>query len=349
MLDLAIALAGLLLLTFVYADMMWTTMGGGSGPLTHRMTSVIWKMLLRLPSRGFLRWGGVIVTVAAVGSWILLLWGGWSIVFSAGEGAVVNATTGQPAGVWERIYFVGFTIFTLGVGDFRPAGALWQVMTPVATLSGLFLVTFAITYLVPVVQAATAKRQLSVLIAGLGLSAQDVVLGTWDGKDCSALGTHLQGFTPNLALLEQRHLTYPILHYFHSDTAIQAIALRVAALDEALTILACGMPEHHGLEASTFRLARQTITEMLETLESAFIDPAETLPPPPSLDLLRAHGLPLVSDATFQEGVSALSARRRLLCAFVEHDGWSWDMIRSEGGLHDPLVPLGKSDGEKSW
>lgn len=59
-----------------------------------------------------------------------------------------STATGNPAGTVERLYFTGYTVFTLGNGDFRPGAGTWQLATVAATGTGLVLITLAITYAV---------------------------------------------------------------------------------------------------------------------------------------------------------------------------------------------------------
>lgn len=324
---------GIFLIAFVFLDVLWTALGIGGGPFTRRFTSLLWRGVLQLYERTtlghrFLVVTGVSVFLLAIGVWILGLWAGCFLLFSGIEGAVVHAQTGLPAGFWERVYFSGFTVFTLGTGDYVPQGALWQALTPLAALSGLFLVTLSITYLVPVVQAATHKRQLALRISSLGVSAQDIVLNAWDGTDCKGLQQPLPSLAGELAMLGQQHLTYPVLHYFHSPAHPKAIAPSVVALDEALTILRYGLPERCGLDPPMFRLVRQVITEFLGTLEVTFIEEGRGAPPPPSLDRLREEGLPVTSDEAFREAVRDLAHRRRLLLGLVRSDGWGWEALK---------------------
>ena len=335
---------GALLLLLVLADLLWTTMGAGGGPVTKRVTSLLWGIALRIhhqwPSHRFLSVAGVGVFLFAVMLWIMLLWVGWLLVFTSSTEAVVSAQTKVPADVWERVYFTGFTIFTLGTGDYQPVGRFWQVFTALASFSGLFLVTFSITYVLPVVQAATHKRHLAVYISSLGQSAQAILIHCWNGQNFNSLAQHLTSITSDIAQLEQRHLTYPVLHYFHAKQRPEGIAISLSALDEALTILEYGIEPSARLEEGTFRPVRQVITEFLETLSSIYIDSEDETPPPPALAPLRERGLPVVSDSAFEACVARLEKRRRLLKALVCNDGWSWDTSKPNLGGRAATEPL---------
>ena len=329
----ALIAAGILLLALVAVDVLKTTLGNGGGPFTIRFTGLAWSALLRL-HRGrhhrLLAWGGVLIMFGAVVLWTVVLWGGWTLLFLGGHIAVVEAQTRQPADLWHHIYFTGTTLFTLGPGDYLGDRTAWQILTAVAAYSGLFVITLAITYLTPVVQAATQKRQIAVQILSLGGTPCGLILDAWDGHDCHSLGQYLPPLATELTKLEQRHLAYPVLHYFHSLKPEEAASLRVAALDEALTILEHGLAAPDCLPPRQCRPVRRVITRLLETLDGAHIAADEEVPPIPSLAPLRAQGIPVVDDATFEARVAPLEPRRRLLAGLVTSDGWSWDDIRSD-------------------
>ena len=334
---LMLSILGGLLVLFVYVDVLWTTMGQGGGPFTTRIMSGVWKALLssqrRFGATRLLSSAGIIITILAVVLWILFLWMGWVLVFYGTEGAIVHAQTNTPAGFWEQVYFTGFTIFTLGMGDYVPAGLLWEVLTAVSAISGLFLVTFSITFLIPIVQSATRKCQLAVYIRSIGRTPGEIVRHTWSDGNCEILAQHLPSLTSELVMLKQRHLTYPALHYFHSRDDDAAVALGVAALDEALTIIEYGLESQgrYCMAPGVYRPTRQAINAFLSTLSTAFIEPAHEPPPPPSLAGLREQGLPVVDEAVFRERVAKLSDHRRLLLGLVENDGWRWDLLDDRG------------------
>ena len=114
----------------------------------------------RLLSHRLVAWAGLVVVVSTLLTWTTLLWAGWTLVFSTSPGAIVESATGHPAEVVERVYFVGYTIFTLGLGDYRPQGSAWELATSLAAGSGFLLFGLALAYLVPVTAAATQNRAI---------------------------------------------------------------------------------------------------------------------------------------------------------------------------------------------
>lgn len=325
---MVLLILGFALLAFTMLDAFWSTLtSGGGGPLTRRVARGLWKMALALhrrrTSHRLLKVMGVVIVLAIVGLWIGLLWGGWMLVFSAEPGAVVDATTKTTATVWQRLYFVGFTVFTLGMGDYVPQGDAWRVLTALASLNGLFLVTLSITYLLPIVSAATEKSQIADLLSTLGRTPEAIVQAGWNGEDFSSLESWLVDLSQKITLHAERHLAYPVLHYFHSTDRTSAIAPALGAFDEALSLLAFGVAPEKRLPEATLGAARGAVEILLKRLADSLVEP-EAVPPRPDLGALRAAGIPVVEDDAFQAQMRAHDERRRLLHGFVCSDGWTW-------------------------
>ncbi|MDQ3973415.1 MAG: potassium channel family protein [Actinomycetota bacterium] len=318
---------GFAILATVMVDALLTTVAVSTvaGPLTGNLTHGLWTLALRRRSHRFLRMAGPVIALTAVAVWFAALWLGWSLVFLADTDAVVSATSGRPAGGWDRVYFAGSTLFTLGGGEFIPQGVVWQMLAIVALVNGLTMVTLWITYLIPVTGATTGKRRLAASIASLGERPDAILMSSWDGRGFAPLEPYLVSLTPMVAELAEQHLAYPVLHYFHSAHRYTAAAPMMASLDEALTMLEFGVAPRHRPAQFAFHPLRDAVSHFLDTLFSAFIIPETDPPAAPSLQRLRDTGIPTVDDEEFETAVSKLGQRRRLLHALVDNDGWSWD------------------------
>ncbi|MFW6358390.1 MAG: ion channel [Chroococcales cyanobacterium] len=332
--QILLILIGITILVTVVVDVLITTLTlGGGGPLTSRISSWIWHGALFIHrkhcSHRFLAIVGWSMLIGIPLLWFILVWVGWTFIFSADEMAVVSSSTKLPANLWHRIYFTGYTISTLGLGDFEPKGIFWQICTSIASTFGFSLVTLMFAYLLPVVSSGTRKRQLAVYIATLGGTPDEIVTRAWNGDNFGQFDQHLINLTSQLVNLGETHLNYPVLHYFHSLERSRANALSVVALDEALTLLQYGVSPSHHPDSATLDPARRAIAAYLNTIESAYFKSASETPPLPSVELLRKHGIPTVSDRQFLETTKALTHRRQLLLALIEHDGWNWDAIAS--------------------
>lgn len=320
--------AGASMVLLALLDLGWTTIaaGSGGGPLTRRIARSLWRRSLALhrrnPSHALLHRTGPLLVAALFATWIALVFGGWSAVFLSAEGAVRRATTDVPADLVDRLYFTGYTVFTLGVGDYRPGQGVWQLVTVVATANGLVLVTLGITYLVPVASAVSQRRQLASSISGLGEDGTDIVLSAWNGERFGAVELHLAALASMLDGVQNRHLAYPVLHYFHSEERATAAPLQVVHLAQAVEAWRLAVAPSVRPDAFTLRTVDRALDAFLGTLGEAHIRPAGEPVAPVPLDRLRTAGIPTVSVAVHEQALEASTERRRLLAGLLLADGW---------------------------
>lgn len=320
--------SGASLLAVAGADIVWTTLWvqGGAGPLTSRLMNVSWRALRRVVGgrRTLLTLSGPLVLAATLAVWIGLLVAGWALLFAGGESALVDTQGAGPVSWSERIYFTTYTLFTLGNGGYAPSGGVWRLLTAAATASGMLLVTLLVTYVLSVLDAVTQKRAFASSVSGLGERSEAILRRSWDGEDFDGLDLPLNTLASELDTLTANHKAYPILHYFHSRRARNAPAVNIVVLDEMLTTLRHGTTEGHGPPDVIVDDARSSVEDYLETLHSAFIDPADSQPPAPPLSELAEAGLPTVSEAEFEDALDGVARRRRRLRGLVESDRREW-------------------------
>lgn len=325
---------GLVMLAIVSSDVLVTTITvRGSGFLTNRISSWLWhgatKMHRYHTNHRLLASTGLLLILGMALIWYLSTWIAWSLIFCSFHDAIVNSSNQQPASIGGRIYFVAYTITTLGRGDYQPSSTFWHLLTGLAAANGFFLVTLLIAYLFPVVSAATEKRILAVYISSLGGTADEILTKAWNGKDFGNLDQHLINLAPLIVGLGEKHLTYPVLHYFHTAQRSRCLPLSIAALDEAMTLLQYAILSDCRPDPATLSPVRRSCAAFLSTLKSDYIKPGEYEPPLTPLKLLQNKGIPTVDDRAFKQATKNLTKRRKLLLALVRNDGWSWDAVAS--------------------
>lgn len=320
-------LAGLLLLAAALVDIFWTTLwaDGAGGPISARWTSALWRALRAFGRRRprLIGLAGPVIVSSTLVVWIAMLWAGWALVFAFDDDSLRD-TTNDPGVTWTgRIYFVAYSMFTMGNGDFTPAEGWPQIATALTTGTGMVVITLSVTYLLSVVRAVAHKRAFAASVTGLGERSEDVLALAWDGKAFHSLDVTLSSLASQLAVLADQHKAFPVLHYYHSEKREDASAIAVAVLDEALTLL------EHGVSVGDWNRvamasARASVHSYLETLRSAFIHPADDPPPAPDLGALRSAGIPTVTDEEFCGRLARLADRRRKLLGVVQGDAWEW-------------------------
>ncbi|KXS37031.1 potassium channel family protein [Modicisalibacter sp. 'Wilcox'] len=323
-----------LVLLAIYDAARTTLSASSSGPVTNRLISLIWRWLLwqhrRRRNHALLAAAGPCIAGALMLSWIVIAWTGWWLLFSSEPLAVVNATSRVAASLGERAYFTGYTLTTLGYGDFVPANALWRFLSVVAASNGLILFTLAVTYIVPVVSAVTHKRQLALTISAIGRTPCRIAAATAGDGDYRSLANQLQQVQGDIASLGQQHLAYPVLHYFHSRHADHALPVALARLYQALVVLQHACPALPATVRFQLATTQALIDGFLATLDSAFIHPASRSPRLPSLDDFAT--LPgITHDDEAWRRMHATLGNQRLLLAYIEKDGWAWHDVWGDG------------------
>lgn len=329
MLDTFLIVAGAFVVALVFFDALATTLAvsGGAGPLTTGFLRGAWRVALRLHRQdrksSLLRFAGPAMLIVTVLTWVAALWAGWTLLF-VGSDSVVTAQKGRPAGVADVVYFTGFTIFTLGTGDFVASSAGWRIAMAVAAFSGLFLITLAITYLLSVISAVVSRRVLAQEIHGLGDSPTQIMRKGWTGDGFDEMfQQQLISLSSSVASSAEQHLAYPVLHYFHASTRDVAAPVAIGHLDEALTLIETLKPPLRPRPAVVDPL-RSSIGRYLTTASSTTWAPKVGAPPPPETSQALDAGIP-VSDADVRQAAEHHQERRTQLHRLVASDGWSWE------------------------
>ena len=266
---------------------------------------------------------GGLLSFCTVVMWMGLLWFGWTLIFLPVADAVVRTSTGEPADPVERIYFTGLTLFTLGLGDYRPDGPLWQILTALCVANGFLAVTMSATYLVPMLSAAVQKRAVASMIDSLGNTPEDIVINGWRDDSLLSLGSRLASISSQIVSTATSHLSYPILHTFSTTQAGRALSVQIAKLNEALLLV------EHGVSPEV-RPADLDISSAMRALKDFFNDAgqsgskaAEDVPSPPELARLTGAGIPSVGPEEFESAIAGERGLRSRAFGIVHESGWS--------------------------
>lgn len=327
------AFLGALVVVFIVYDFYVTTLTlHGGGPLSKRLARGIWACFLRVHkaqgSPAALSTAGPIILLFMIITWFGLSWLGWFLVFCGAEDSVVNATTLLPASVGDRIYYAGYTLTTIGYGDFRAPHGMGQIASVVSGFNGLFLVTLAITYSMPVISATADRRQLAILINAFGQSLPELIdRGRGDGS-FRFMASQLQQFAGKIASVSQKHLAYPVIRYFPETHPRKSLPLNLARLDEAIAVVLFAFPDLPNE-------VRAQLTSTQQVIEASFtridLHPRRTPTDPreePNFEQISALR---DSDKTTEAISEMLASRpqRHLLVDYVQKHGWRWSDVHA--------------------
>ncbi len=333
---------GLILLFITATDLINTSLSvRGAGFITKRLSKTIWTVLLAIHkktgARKPLELGGAFILVAILINWLLLIWISASLLFISQPDSLMNVETNSSTTIIDKIFYTGYTLSTLGLGDIEPDGSFWDILTAILSFSGLILISIAITYLIPVVSAEIIKRRISVFITTLGCSVEDILMNHWNGKNFKELEQPFISLTGTIILHAQNHKAYSVLHFFHSSDKKEAFVLNLTNLDEVLTTLLHGIPEAQQPSFNVLMGLRRAITSYLTTLPEAFITPGDEDPPLPELTALKTKGIQLIQDKTTDLAYENIKSRRRLLLSLIKDDGWDWNDLQAGSYNHEMI------------
>jgi hypothetical protein len=334
---------GIILLIITAADLISTSLSvRGAGFLTRRLSKSIWSTLLiinkKMGRKKVLQFGGAIILVSILINWLLLIWLSASLLFISSPNSLMNVETNSTTTVVNKIFYTGYTLSTLGLGDIEPEGDFWDILTAILSFTGLILISIAITFLIPVVSAEITKRKISVNINTLGGSVEEILLNYWNGKDFKELEQPFIPLIDSIILHAQNHKAYSVLHYFHSSDKKEAFVLNITNLDEVITVLLHSIPKNQQPSHNILIRLRKAISSYLVTLPATFITPGKKTPPIQRLTELKIKGITVLSDATVDVEYKKLATRRRLLLSLINDDGWEWTDLQC--GTYDHEITI---------
>ncbi|UPW00052.1 potassium channel family protein [Halorussus gelatinilyticus] len=313
-------------------DLLWTTLwiDGGAGPLTTPLMVWTWRGLqsLRRGQSRLLSLSGPLILAMTLTMWVVLLWAGWTFIFASGTNALNYTRGAEPVSWIGRIYFVAYTMFTMGNGDFSPTSGVWQIVTALANGSGMILITLSVTYLINVLQAVVNARSFASSVQGIAECSEAFVRTGWDGENFDEHAIPLDTFASKLSTVAAQHKAFPILHYYRSSRRQQATPMAVGVFDDALTMLRFGVDPEHRPNEPLLETGRSSVQSYLQSVYSLPIRPSDRPPSAPNLDVVREEGVPTVSDEEFDGRLADLSDRRRRVLGIVESQAWQWPSQR---------------------
>jgi hypothetical protein len=305
-LDLAAALAGLLLVLWVLWDVFQTVIVPRPTPARYRLarylaasTWPIWRRrALRLPAGD--RRERFLGTYAPL--YVVVLLGLWVTVLVVGYGLVLWAVRDQldpiPASLGDAAYAAGVSLLTIGFGDLVPVGPIARIVELLAAGTGLGVVALTITYLFSLFAAFQRREMLvTTLDARAGAPPSGIALLETFARTgmLDRLDDLLRDWETWCAEVLDSHVAYPVLCYFRSSHDNESWVGAVGAILDASTLV---LTTIEGLPRGQAEMTHRIGDHLVEDIASFFgHEPADD---------------PGVDGAEFDE------ARRRLAAAGFE-------------------------------
>lgn len=326
---------GALVFAITALDIIKTTFSSnGGGMITSLVSRVVYKAIfLAAGKKGkskLLGYAGPAVLVSILLVWIAGFWAGLFVALLSEADSVVHSVTKTNAGTLEKLYYAGYTLSTLGIGDYVASNDFWRIVTNVAAYSGLVFITTSITYFLPVLSAVGLQSTLSLYISGMGKTPQQILVKSWNGKDFSSFFDNTSDLCQMLIKHTMNHQSYPVIHYFHNSQPKLSVAPAIALLDEAFQMLGNTLQQGVAVDEAKMSMLQTALDSYLEVVKGNFLknaSPNEEAPMP-DLRQLEEKEVPLKSREAVRQGFQQhLQERRQLLTVLLEMDGWSWKEV----------------------
>ena len=154
---------GTVILLVVLLDFLYTAIGAAPvAPLSKYVARYTWAAFTRImpesPTKHRLS-GPVVMTGIAL-TWIVLVSLGWTLIFQMATDAVVLSENEQPVGPLRDFAYVGHLLSTLGGGPLKPEGTVWLILSVLAGVNGMVILTLSVSFVLSTTTTVARGRGL---------------------------------------------------------------------------------------------------------------------------------------------------------------------------------------------
>ncbi|MFW5845318.1 MAG: hypothetical protein ACOCXJ_03740 [Planctomycetota bacterium] len=235
-----VGMAGSLLVLLAGWDILRTTMGVEGGLMTRWVPRCLWQFIMRIwthpirerRQRMRMRHVGVLVVLSTLCCWILVLWAGWTLLLMAW--VPLQSSVLPEIVLSDYIAFAGSMLFTLGLGQAYPDGHAAYLAAPLACLTGLFIITYGITWLTSMISLGAARHLAARQIASLGTSITDMQELLSNPEQHPIGWSKLDAINTSIMSVDVQLENYPAGSYLASVTPEESFPLQLVRLCRAL-------------------------------------------------------------------------------------------------------------------
>jgi len=240
--DALLTLAGLALILLSFRDVFHSLLHpNGEGSLSRYTLRWVWR-LSRATGHRMGSAAGPTAMVLVILGWVLTQALGWALVYlpHIPEGFLYSTgiDPGSYSGLAEALYLSLVSLSTVGFGDAVPVDPWMRLASPLESLTGLALLTAALTWFTQVYPPLSRRRALALELCGLRAVRWDEELA---GLEPAVAARVLDGVTQQIVQADIDLTQHPETYYFRESDpklslaaqATYALVLRDAALASA--------------------------------------------------------------------------------------------------------------------
>lgn len=315
---ICLIIGSVLLIAIIY-DFFFTTLSiSGAGFISRGVSLFSYRIIQffsRIAGRKAYSYSGLIVNLSIFFTWLLVVWLGLFFLYSSNPEAITNSQ-GRVANNIERLYFTGYVLSTLGMGNFYPTTINLELLTSIFSFFGFIFFTSSITYFLSVSSAVINKRALARSIERLGKTPEKIAAKLLEIHSGYAY-QQLMNFQVMLDKHVANHQAYPVVHYYSHPKPEVCLGINVTRLDEAVSILLFS-DKAEGIRGE-LGILRSTLTAYLNHLENNY---SQSLP----------KGEDEVSSEPLNYSIKGidpadLNKRRKILRGILQSEGYEWKDI----------------------
>jgi hypothetical protein len=253
---------GSIVILVTATDVFFTVLfpASGHGPVRKPLSWVIWKgfataacLTAGQRRRNLLSYSGPTLIAATLIAWFMLLAAGWAMIYEPAMGGAIRSASGAPDTGWSAaLYFSGFNLTTLGVGDITAETPGYRILSIVEAGLGFAWFSMAITYFLSVYSSLTARNAFAHELHELTRGSDDpldLIGNLLALPDTWAARAHLASKADALRAIHQTHRFYPVLRFFHYREPfyeLPRILMTVLDASSLLEAVAARDPERQG-------------------------------------------------------------------------------------------------------
>ena len=310
---------GFIILLIAIHDFFYTTLSASGGGFISENVAILSDRIIQFCAgtigRKAYDYHGLFVNLMILFVWLLLIWLGLFLVYSSNPEAITNSS-GRAAYNWERLYFTGYILSTLGMGNFKPVSPFFEVVTSCFSFFGFIFFTSSMTYFLSVSSAVVRKRTLAKSINNLG-NKPEIIANKLLSLDASYSYQQVHTLQELVDQHSVSHQAYPVVHYYSRSQVKDSFSINITRLDEALSILLKSNKGENFREE--LKILRSSLSDFLRNLDKNF---SRSLPKaevsPGNEDLPRS---------LTQRNSQELVERRRILGSLLRSESLSWHQI----------------------
>lgn len=211
----------------------------GKSVISSRPGQITWSVFCRfscLIAKGrdrILSYCGPTLLIVIVVAWVCSFTVGFALLIWPALGSGIQASQGKtPTDFATALYYSGYTLTTLGVGDLVPKTNFWRLITILEAAVGFSVITASLTYLLSIYNALTRRNTFAAGLHHRSASKADAAVLLISLKGYGTFEPALQEMSTmsrDLLFLLESHHAYPILHYFRFQKSHYSLA-RIALI-----------------------------------------------------------------------------------------------------------------------